>query len=510
MFGLHYRNQQRLRLVFSSLPTFTMKPASAPSTPASPARRAFLRNMLIGTAGLTLAPRLIRAADLAAKTAGGPANARINIVQIGAGRQGAADMLGVIAHPLCRVVGVCDLDAKRLETARQTVADFYKKKGEAAVDIATWRDYREVLARPDVDAVVVSVPDHWHAQVAIEAALAGKNLYVQKPVTYGIAEAIALRETVRAKKVVLQTGSQQRSSRPYFAFRPASEAVRNGRLGRVRTVKIGIGLDAPKGVAPAPMPVPANLDYERWLGPAPQQPYMEDRVHSQKPPGARGGYGRPGWITTEDFGLGMITNWGAHHIDIMLWALGLELSGPTAIDARAEFMKNDVWTVHTAYHVEMQMPNPDRTQVIMDDKFENGLLFEGDEGAVFCSRGKGKPTSTDGSRSTDPSALRASHDAIRAPLTSDAVRWMPSPNHYLNWLEAIKGGHAPIAPIEQSARSLEACAASWIGMKLGRKLAWDPAAEKFVNDAEANAMLFRAPRKPEYDITRIVKAAGIA
>ena len=482
------------------------------TTPVPSTRRAFLRNMLIGTAGLTLAPRLIRAADLAAKTAGGPANARINIVQIGCGRQGTADMLGVIAHPLCRVIGVCDLDTKRLEVARQTVAGFYKKKGEASVNVATWRDYREVLADSRVDAVIVSVPDHWHAQVAIEAALAGKHLYVQKPVTYGITEAIALRETVHAKKIILQTGSQQRSSQPYYAFRPASEAVRNGRIGRVRTVKIGIGLDDPKGVPPAPMPVPANFDYERWLGPAPQQPYMEARVHSQKPPSPKGGYGRPGWITTEDFGLGMITNWGAHHVDIMLWSLGLELSGPTTIDARAEFMKNDVWTVHTTYHVEMAMPNG--TQVIMDDKFENGLLFEGDEGTVFCARGKGPGKATDVNLNeaavTDPNALRVSNKNILAPLPTGAVRWMPSPNHYLNWLEAIKGEHAPIAPIAQSARSLEACAAAWIGMKLGRKLSWDATAEKFVNDAAANAMLFRAPRKSEYDITRIVKAAGIA
>src|SRR6185369_9029042 len=157
---------------------------------------------------------------------------------------------------------------------------------------------------------------------------------------------IALRTTVQAKDVILQTGSQQRSESPYGAFRAASEAVRNGRIGKLATIKIGIGLDKPSGKAPAPMAVPENLDYQRWLGPAPKQPYMEGRVHPQT------GLGRPGWITTEDFGLGMITNWGAHHIDIAQWAMGMELSGPTTIEATAQFMKDDVWTVHRGYHVE--------------------------------------------------------------------------------------------------------------------------------------------------------------
>jgi predicted dehydrogenase len=188
--------------------------------------------------------------------------------------------------------------------------------------------------------------------VAIQAALAGKSIYVQKPITYGIAESIALRTAVRARKTILQTGSQQRSENPFPAFRPASEAVRNGRIGQLKTIQIGIGLDKPKGQAPAPMPVPANLDYERWLGAAPQQPYMEARVHPQDSFGAR-----PGWITTEGFGLGMITNWGAHHIDIAQWAMGMESSGPTRIEAKAEFMRGDVWTVHGPYHVEMTYAN---------------------------------------------------------------------------------------------------------------------------------------------------------
>jgi predicted dehydrogenase len=361
--------------------------------------------------------------------------------------------------------------------------------------VKTFHDYHDVLASPEIDAVVVTVPDHWHALIAIEAAAAGKHVYVQKPVTYSILEAIGLRRAVEAKKIILQTGSQQRSERPWKSFRAASEAVRNGRIGQLRTIKIGIGLDKPSGKKPAPMPVPENLDYERWLGAAPEQPYMEGRVHPQNDPG-----GRPGWITTEDFGLGMITNWGAHHVDIAQWAMGQELGGPKTVEAHAKFMKNDVWTVHTTYHVEMLYPGG--VQVILDNQFPTGIRFEGDEGWVFCTRGE------DSDDAQPP--LRASDPKILARLDGNAVRWMPSRTHHGNWLESIVANTQPIAPIQQSARSLEACAAAWISMKLGRKLTWDAATEMFVKDDAANAMRGRQARKPEYDFNVALKKAGIA
>jgi predicted dehydrogenase len=252
------------------------------------------------------------------------------------------------------------------------------------------------------------------------------------------------------------------------------------------------------------MTVPANLDFARWLGPAPQQPYMEDRVHPQE------GYGRPGWITTEDFGLGMITNWGAHHIDIAQWAMGMELSGPSAIEARAEFMKNDVWTVHEAYHAEMLYPNG--VQVILDNSYENGLRFEGSEGWVFCARGPARVTTSDPIPPEDPArpSLRASSPQILAPLGDGATRWSPSPNHYLNWLESIAAKRDPIAPVEQAVRSLEACCVAWISMKLGRRLTWDPAKEAFIGDGEANGLRARKPRSAEYDFNAVMKQAGLA
>jgi myo-inositol 2-dehydrogenase/D-chiro-inositol 1-dehydrogenase len=464
-------------------------------------RRGFLKAAVRGGVGLVILPNILPRSLLAADMPG----KRIHVAQIGCGRMGRGDMEGVLSHSLARVVAVCDLDSQRLAAGKKLVEDYYQKKGESKVDVKAFHDYREVLASPDIDAVVVSTPDYWHALVAIAAAIAGKHVYVQKPITYGIAEGIALRQAVRAKKIILQTGSQQRSEHPWGSFRAASEVVRNGRIGKLQTIKIGVGLDKPSGHAPAPMPVPANLDYERLLGPAPEQPYMEGRMHPQD-----SFTGRPGWITTEDFGLGMITNWGAHHIDIAHWAMGQELGGPSRIDAHAEFMTNDVWTVHSTYHVEMLYP--DNVQVILDNKFETGLLFEGSEGSVFCTRGAERVTASDPNLpNTDAkSSLRASDKKILSPLGPDAKRWMKSPNHYLNWLEGIVANRDPIAPVEHSVRSLQACAAAWISMKLKRKLMWDPATESFVGDDEANALRERKPRSLEYDFRVVMKNAGLA
>jgi predicted dehydrogenase len=407
---------------------------------------------------------------------------------------------------LCRLVAVCDLDSKRVDIARNTVEQFYKGKGETNVEVKTYHDFHDVLARPDIDAVIVSVPDHQHAFVAIQAILAGKDVYVQKPLTYSIAEAIALRTAVESRKRIVQTGSQQRSEKPWNTFRIASEAVRNGRIGKLKTVQIGIGIDRPKGVKPSPQTPPPTFDYERWLGAAPEQPYMEFRVHSQDSVEAR-----PGWITTEDFGLGMITNWGAHHIDIAQWAMGMELSGPTSVVAKADFMKDDVWTVHTTYHVEMMYPG--NIEVIMDNSFPNGIQFEGSDGTVFCARGAERQTKSDPVQNVEnkKGALWASNDKILYPrIGSEGKIWMPSADHYRNWLESILSRKEPIAPVEQSARSLEACAVAWIAMKLNRKLAWDSKKEMFVNDKDANAMVSRKARKNEYDIAQIMKKAGLA
>ena len=461
-------------------------------------RRHFLKTTL-GTAGLIALPNIF-SGSLFGQAA---PNTRIQIAQIGCGRMGLVDMGSVLEDPRVRVVAVCELDSKRAAEASRRIEAHYRKLGAAEVAVKVYSDHRQVMADTTIDAVVISTPDHWHGICAVEAAIAGKHIYCQKPLTYNIAEAIALRTAVRARKVILQTGSQQRSETPFTTFRAAAEAVMNGRLGKLKSIHIGVGIDKPSGRKPAAMPVPAHFDFERWLGPVAQQDYMEGRCHPQD-----SFENRPGWITTEDFGLGMITNWGAHHIDIAQWAMGQELGGPLTIDAKADFMTDDIWTVHQGYHVEMLYPND--VEIILDDKFENGLKFEGDEGWVFCKRGAAKVTESDPDGPADEKgALRASKANLLSPLGADAKRLPRSRNHYANWIDSILANKDPIAPVDQSARSLEACAAAWIGMKLGRKRTWDVATETFVKDDDANAMHSRKPRNAQYDIDAIMKTAGI-
>lgn len=462
-------------------------------------RRQFLKTTLGGTAGLISLPHIFSGSLFAADSP----NKRIQVGQIGCGRMGLADMGSILEEKLARVVAVCDLDSKRAAHAKQEVEDFYKKQGESAVQVKVYSDYREMLANAEIDAVVDSTPDHWHGLIGVASAIAGKHIYGQKPLAYNIAEGIAVRKAVQAKKVIFQTGSQQRSESPYPAFRSAIQAVLNGRVGKLKTIKIGIGIDKPSGKKPEAMPVPANFDYDTWLGSAPQQDYMERRCHPQN-----SFDGRPGWITTEDFGLGMITNWGAHHLDIAHLAMGQQLGGPLTVDAKAQFMMDDVWTVHTKYHVEMLYPND--VQVILDDQFENGLMLEGDEGWIFCTRGAAKVTKSDPNAPADAKGpLRASDPKLLSPLGTEAIRLQKSENHYKNWLESIVANKQPMAPVDQASCSLNACAAAWVSMKLGRKLKWDAAKEAFVNDDEANAMRSRSPRKAEYDIQAMLKSGGI-
>jgi predicted dehydrogenase len=205
----------------------------------------------------------------------------------------------------------------------------------------------------------------------------------------------------------------------------------------------------------------------------------------------------------------MITNWGAHHIDIAHWGMGMELGGPTTVDARATFMTNDVWTVHHTYHVEMAYPNG--AVMILDNSYPNGVRWEGTNGWVFCARGAEQVTASDPNAKDQPRrALDASDPKVLdAPYAAGDKRWPASEDHYLNWLQAIAQREDPIAPVDQAARSLEACAAAWIGMKLGRRLTWDAANEQFVNDAEANRLRARKPRSSKYDLAAVMKKSNL-
>jgi predicted dehydrogenase len=264
--------------------------------------------------------------------------------------------------------------------------------------------------------------------------------------------------------------------------------VRNGRIGELHTIKVGLPGD-PSGDEEPEMQVPENLDYDMWLGSTPNVYYTEKRVHPQK------GYGRPGWLRCEQFGAGMITGWGAHHIDTAHWGMGTEFTGPIEVEAEAEFPKSGLWNVHGSFKVTAKYANGVTMHISGDNP--NGVRFEGSEGWIFVTRGA-PVTSSDpvannqGQKSLDASDLKIL-DSVIGP---DEIHLYESPEQHLNWLESIRSRRNPVAPAEVAHRSCSACLVSHIAMKLPRKLHWDPVRERFRNDDEANAMLSRPQRYP--------------
>jgi predicted dehydrogenase len=412
-----------------------------------------------------------------------PSN-RLRVGQIGCGRIAQVhDVPSVLKSGMADYVAVCDLDSRRAADSKEQLSALYRNSGAAAPPIQSYSDYRELLSHPDLDAVVISTPDHWHAQLVAAAVLAGKDVYVQKPFTMTIAEGILIRDLVAKTGRIVQVGSQQRST---AHFRLACELVRSGRIGQVRRVEIGLPID-PTQRDDAQQPIPANLEYDRWLGCTPQVYYTEQRVHPQR------GYGRPGWLRNESYCLGMITGWGSHHYDTMHWALNTELSGPGRVEAKADFPRNKIWNVHGAYQVELTYPGDVRVSV--SDKHPNGLKFIGDEGWIWVTR-EGQTTASDpSSPGTALPPLDASDSRLLVP-EGLSVQLPRSDEHHKNWLECVRSRREPIAPARIAHRSGSACIVSWIAMKLGRPVTWDPSSERFVNDSQADAMLARHERAP--------------
>ena len=413
---------------------------------------------------------------------------RINVGAIGTGRISRGhDMPAVLRHDGARIMAVCDLDSKRVEDAKRLVNDYYgRKTGKTYDGVTGYSDYRELLKNRDIDAVVVSTPDHWHALIAIDAVEAGKDVYLQKPASLTIAEGRALSNAVQRTGRILQLGSQQRSS-PQFRY--AAELVRNGRIGELKTVYIGLPAD-PSGDPEPEMQTPRNLNYQMWLGSTPYVYYTENRVHPQND------YGRPGWLRCEQFGAGMITGWGAHHIDSAHWAMGTEYTGPVEIYGWGTFPTKGLWDVHGKFKTEALYA--DGVKMIISDDFPNGLKFEGSQGWVFVSRGDETVTGSDPvAKLKDSRALAASNPKmLTSVIGPDEIHLYESKEHHANWLECVRSRQQPIAPVEVGHRSCTACLLHHIAMKLKRKVYWDPMRERFKNDDEANTMLSRPQRWP--------------
>jgi predicted dehydrogenase len=416
-----------------------------------------------------------------------PSN-RINVGAIGTGRISRGhDLPGIWQHDIARVMAVCDLDRRRVEDGKTLVNGYYAKKtGKPYEGVTGYANYKELLANKDVDAVVISTPDHWHCKIAIDAVEAGKDVYLQKPASLTIAEGRALSNAVQRTGRIFQIGSQQRST---VQFRYAAELVRNGRIGQLKTVEVGLPGD-PSGEEEPEMLVPKDFNYEAWLGSTPVVYYTEKRVHPQV------GYDRPGWLRCEQFGAGMITGWGAHHIDSAHWGMDTEHTGPVEVWGTAEFPKKGLWDVHGSFKTEALYASGVKMTVSGD--FPNGIKFEGTQGWIFVSRGNEKVTGSDPvAKLKDATALAASDPKIiTSVIGPDEINLPRSAEHHGNWLESVKSRQPPIAPVEIAHRSCSACLLHHLAMKLKRKLYWDPLRERFKNDDEANAMLSRPERWP--------------
>lgn len=415
-----------------------------------------------------------------------PSN-RINVGAIGNGRISRThDMPGIWKHDIARFVAVCDLDANRAEDGKKLLNEYYSKKLSKTYDgISVYHHYKDLLHNNDIDAVVISTPDHWHAKIAIDAARAKKHIYLQKPASLTITEGRAMSDAVQKSKVKFQIGSQQRSS---AQFRYAAELVRNGRIGKLQRVYVGLPGD-PSGEVEPEMPVPAHFNYDMWLGSTPQVYYTEKRVHPQV------GYDRPGWLRCEQFGAGMITGWGAHHIDSAHWGMGTERTGPLEIWGHADFPKSGLWDVHGIFKTEALYANG--VQMTVSNQLPNGVKFEGSNGWVWVTRGNYRATASDPVNNEGMKPLDASDPKILTSVIGpNEFHFKVSDDHHGNWLESIKDNKNPIAPVEEAHRSCTACLLHHIAMKLDRKIRWNPDKEEFVNDPEAAAMLSRPQRKP--------------
>lgn len=413
-------------------------------------RRRFLKTTSAFIAGLPLGLPAVRG------WAAQPPSSRYSIALIGTGRQGRGLLGNFMRWPNVQIVAVCDVDKTRREDQRQRVDKFYSDKGQAE-PCAVFTDFEELLARKDIDAVIIATPDHWHAYQAVAACKAGKDIYCEKPLSLTIAEGRAMVNATRKYNRVFQTGSMQRSSKE---FRTACELVRNGRIGKIEKILVDVGGPSKPCDLPEEQMEP-GLDWDHWLGPAPVRPY--NSVLS--PRGVHEHY--PLWRSYIEYSGGGMTDWGAHHFDIVQWALDMDNSGPVEIipPEKPDAQKGVRYIYANGVEVVHQTCG--------------GILFQGTEGKILVNRGKLEVTP---------------QSALDNPLPSDAVRLYESSNHVKDFLDCMGTRKRPICDVEIGCRSVTVCHLGNLAYWHHRKLKWDPAKELFVNDKEANTWLDRPKR----------------
>ena len=420
-------------------------------------RRGFLSTSAAGAAVIGLPASLYRAAVLAQEKP----SERVRVGFIGVGNQGTGNLKAMLKN----AVAVCDVDAGHLAAAAKLL-------DASGTKPQTFADYRKLLDSKDIDAVVITTPDHWHALQTVAACKAGKDVYCEKPLSLTVAEGRAMVTAARDNKRIVQTGSQQRSSKE---FRHGCELVCNGAIGAVKTIKVG--LPGPNWVDRAKKPVPdsdppAALDFEMWTGPAPKVPFNANKVHYLF---------RFFW----DYSGGQQTNFGAHHLDIAQWGLGTDDSGPVAVDGKATFNKDKWFETPETANINYTYATGVVVNCTLGAKGNpGGTTFEGEKGVVYVTRGKIEVT-LGGEKVPDPYKLP----------TGD-VKLTVSGSHHANWLDCIKSRKSPICDVEIGHRSATVCHLGNIAARLGRKLVWDPKAETIVGDKDAAAMLTKEYRSP--------------
>jgi predicted dehydrogenase len=392
-----------------------------------------------------------------------PSN-RITMGCIGVGSQGTSNLWGFLEKRQALVLAVCDVDSHRLNRAKDFIDREYQNS-----DCATYRDFRELIARVDIDALSIAVPDHWHSIPVVAAARAGKDMYAEKPLARTIHEGRVMVDAVQRYGCIWQTGSWQRSVRD---FRYACELVLNGRIGKVHTVEVGL----PTGVGgpnPPVESVPEDLDWDFWLGPAPWRAYQK--------------FGRNGphwdWRWIMDYSGGQLTDWIGHHLDTAHWGLGLDRTGPIEIEGTGVYPRDGIYDVPTAYRIVCRYATG-VTIVIANDRKQPkgmGVVWYGEKGWIHVDRGR---------FDAEPKSI------LGEVIGPNEIRLYESRDHIQNFLDCVKSRRETVAPIDIAHRSISVGLLGEIAMLMGRKLKWDPEKEQFINDGEASRMLSRPMRSP--------------
>jgi len=445
-------------------------------------RRQFLKGAALTGAALSF-PAIIPSSALGHDGHTAPSE-RIVMGCIGLGGQGTYNMQAFMHQPDVQIVALCDVisgsddydllyqlqgsQSAGLSPAKKRLDDYYAEQTGAAdyKGCATYHDFRELLARPDIDAVTVCTPDHWHGLVSIAAAQAGKDIYCEKPLTNTIAEGRAVCDAVNRYKRILQTGSHERSN---HCVRFAGELIRNGRIGKLHTIRVNMPLDNDVEIPPQPvMPVPASLDYDFWLGPTPAVPFTKKRTHFW-------------WRYQLEYGGGEMTDRGAHIIDLAQLALDMDNSGPVEISASGRAPRNGLFNTFVDYTFECTYTNG--VKLYGNTNTPRGIKFEGDKGSIFIYIHGGRLEANPASLLTDK-------------ILPGEITIGKSPGHHRDFLEAVKIRRQPMATAEIGHRTGTICHLLNIAMQTGLKLQWDPVTEHITNSLEADKMVKRPMRAP--------------